>query len=494
MSLSKLSLGTRIFISMTVLVILASILIATVTIFQYKEESEDYHRDRLERKEERIKVAMDNVIRSTTYPVLEENIVFIFRESYRNNQEGRIYQIAEEHSLPINIYSLEGKLLLKSDPNFVKNEKSLDKKILDTLDTLIDKRFLVKTERDGREFLSSYAYITDNKAKPLAILNIPYIENDDFIQRELLEFLKRLGQVYLFMLMIAIALAYLLSRYITRSLKTISDTINQTRLDKRNKRIEIGETSEEILSLVSAYNSMIDELEESAALLAKNEREAAWREMAKQVAHEIKNPLTPMRLTVQSFHRKFDPSDPNVTQKVQEYSNTLIQQIDTMSSIASAFSNFAQMPAQKNETLDVVKIVRMALDIFNEDYIVSPNEREGIIAKFDRTQLIRVVTNLVKNAIQAIPKDRSPKIVVDVFTENDDVIITVADNGIGITEDNRKKIFEPKFTTKTSGMGLGLGMVKSIVETYDGSITFMSQEGKGTVFKVKFPKEQESKI
>ena len=494
MSLSKLSLGTRIFISMTVLVILASILIATVTIFQYKEESEDYHRDRLERKEERIKVAMDNVIRSTTYPVLEENIVFIFRESYRNNQEGRIYQIAEEHSLPINIYSLEGKLLLKSDPNFVKNEKSLDKKILDTLDTLIDKRFLVKTEKDGREFLSSYAYITDNKAKPLAILNIPYIENDDFIQRELLEFLKRLGQVYLFMLMIAIALAYLLSRYITRSLKTISDTINQTRLDKRNKRIEIGETSEEILSLVSAYNSMIDELEESAALLAKNEREAAWREMAKQVAHEIKNPLTPMRLTVQSFHRKFDPSDPNVTQKVQEYSNTLIQQIDTMSSIASAFSNFAQMPAQKNETLDVVKIVRMALDIFNEDYIVSPNEREGIIAKFDRTQLIRVVTNLVKNAIQAIPKDRSPKIVVDVFTENDDVIITVADNGIGITEDNRKKIFEPKFTTKTSGMGLGLGMVKSIVETYDGSITFMSQEGKGTVFKVKFPKEQESKI
>lgn len=494
MSLSKLSLGTRIFISMTVLVILASILIATVTIFQYKEESEDYHRDRLERKEERIKVAMDNVIRSTTYPVLEENIVFIFRESYRNNQEGRIYQIAEEHSLPINIYSLEGKLLLKSDPNFVKNEKSLDKKILDTLDTLIDKRFLVKTEKDGREFLSSYAYITDNKAKPLAILNIPYIENDDFIQRELLEFLKRLGQVYLFMLMIAIALAYLLSRYITRSLKTISDTINQTRLDKRNKRIEIGETSEEISSLVSAYNSMIDELEESAALLAKNEREAAWREMAKQVAHEIKNPLTPMRLTVQSFHRKFDPSDPNVTQKVQEYSNTLIQQIDTMSSIASAFSNFAQMPAQKNETLDVVKIVRMALDIFNEDYIVSPNEREGIIAKFDRTQLIRVVTNLVKNAIQAIPKDRSPKIVVDVFTENEDVIITVADNGIGITEDNRKKIFEPKFTTKTSGMGLGLGMVKSIVETYDGSITFTSKEGKGTVFKVKFPKEQESKI
>lgn len=223
-------------------------------------------------------------------------------------------------------------------------------------------------------------------------------------------------------------------------------------------------------------------------MLAKSEREAAWREMAKQVAHEIKNPLTPMRLTVQSFERKFDPNDPTIEKKVKEYSDTLIQQIDTMSSIASAFSNFAQMPAQKSETLDVVKIVGLALDIFNEHYIVFPSEKEEIIAKFDRTQLIRVVTNLVKNAIQAISEDHTPKIMVNVFTEKDNVVITVADNGVGITEENKKKIFEPKFTTKSSGMGLGLGMVKNIVETYGGSITFTSQEGKGTVFKVKFPK------
>jgi len=235
---------------------------------------------------------------------------------------------------------------------------------------------------------------------------------------------------------------------------------------------------------------MIDELEESAAMLAKNEREAAWREMAKQVAHEIKNPLTPMRLTVQSFERKFDPQDPTIEQKVKEYSDTLIQQIDTMSSIASAFSNFAQMPAQKSETLNVVKIVGLALDIFNEDYIIFPSDKENIIAKFDRTQLIRVVTNLVKNGIQAIAEDQTPKIMVNVFTEEENVVITVSDNGVGITEENKKKIFEPKFTTKTSGMGLGLGMVKNIVKTYNGNVTFTSQEGKGTVFKVTFPKEQ----
>ncbi|MGY3795299.1 sensor histidine kinase [Aquimarina sp. 433] len=484
MKLTKLSLRTRIFISMTVLVLLASVLVAAITVYQYKEEAEEYHRERLERKEERIKIAINNALLSTTYPVLEENIALIFREKKKINQ------ISYEHALPINIYDLSGKLLVKSEETFVNDtvDRVLDKRIIDTLGNGYERRYLGVSEKNGEHFLSSYTYIKDNKSKPLAILNLPYLEDDNFFSRELWESLKRLGQVYLLMLLIAIILAYFLSKYITRSLKTISDTIDQTRLDKRNKRIRIGDSSDEIYSLVNAYNSMIDELEESAAMLAKSEREAAWREMAKQVAHEIKNPLTPMRLTVQSFERKFNPSDPNIEQKVKEYSDTLIQQIDTMSSIASAFSNFAQMPAQKSETLNVVKIVGLALDIFNEGYIVFPSEKEEIIAKFDRTQLIRVVTNLVKNAIQAISEDQTPKIIVNVFTEKDDVVITVADNGVGISEEHKKKIFEPKFTTKNSGMGLGLGMVKNIVETYNGSITFTSQEGKGTVFKVKFPK------
>ena len=211
--------------------------------------------------------------------------------------------------------------------------------------------------------------------------------------------------------------------------------------------------------------------------------------MAKQVAHEIKNPLTPMRLSVQNFQRKFNPDDPNIHQKVDEYTKTLIQQIDTMSSIASAFSNFAKMPAQQNETLNVVNIVKLALDIFSEDYISFLADEEKIIAKFDRTQLIRVVTNLVKNAIQAIPDDREPKIMVNVKSEKDNVSIIVVDNGNGISEENKNKVFEPKFTTKTSGMGLGLAMVKNIVETYNGSITFTSDKDTGTIFKVTFPKE-----
>ena len=197
-----------------------------------------------------------------------------------------------------------------------------------------------------------------------------------------------------------------------------------------------------------------------------------------------------MRLSVQSFQRKFDPNDPNIIQKVDEYCKTIIQQIDTMSSIASAFSNFAKMPAQQNETLNVVNIVKLALDIFNEDYITFIAEEKEIIAKFDRTQLIRVMTNLIKNGVQSIPEDaEDPKIIVTVSPFEDMVRITIQDNGIGISEDNKAKVFEPKFTTKTSGMGLGLAMVKNIVETYNGNITFITEKGKGTTFIVTFPKE-----
>jgi signal transduction histidine kinase len=198
-----------------------------------------------------------------------------------------------------------------------------------------------------------------------------------------------------------------------------------------------------------------------------------------------------MRLTVQSFEGKFDPKDPDVKKKMKEFSKTLIQQIDTMSSIASAFSNFAEMPAQQSETLNVVKTVKLALDIFNEHYIHFIADEAVIIAKLDRTQLIRVVTNLVKNAIQAVPEVHSPRILVTVASEGELVKISVADNGVGIADEVKDKVFEPKFTTKSSGMGLGLGMVKNIVETYNGQISFTSQAGKGTVFTVVFPKESD---
>jgi nitrogen fixation/metabolism regulation signal transduction histidine kinase len=259
-------------------------------------------------------------------------------------------------------------------------------------------------------------------------------------------------------------------------------------LEQKNEKIVIEANSREINSLINAYNRMVDKLEESATMLAQSEREQAWREMAKQVAHEIKNPLTPMRLTVQSFQRKFDPEDPNLQQKLSDYSKTLIQQIDTMSSVASAFSNFASMPAQQNETLNVVEVVEFSLEIFNEEALHFECDEKEIITIMDRTHLIRIITNLVKNAIQAIPENQEEKsIVVEVKRVNDMVNITVKDNGIGIEPSYIEHIFEPKFTTKNSGMGLGLGIIKNIIENYKGTITFETELGKGTTFTVSLP-------
>ena len=477
-----LSLRTRIFLSMIILIVIASVLMASISIIQFKNEAKDYHQERLDRKEFAIKEHINYVLSTTTYPLTPENLKLIFKD--------KIHELSDIHNLEINIYSLEGKLVKSSKSTFSVDKVAppIPNYILKLVQSSVDKRYVDIKNIDGIKNRSSYSQIKDDKFKPLGILNIPYVEDDGFYEKELRQFLIRLSQVYSFMLIIAFALAYFLASYITKSLKTISDKINETSLNQKNEKIVIEANSREINSLINAYNQMVDKLEESATMLAQSEREQAWREMAKQVAHEIKNPLTPMRLTVQSFQRKFDANDPNLKQKLDDYSKTLIQQIDTMSAVASAFSNFASMPAQQNETLNVVEVVEFSLDIFNEDFIRFESNSDEIITIMDRTQLIRIITNLVKNAIQAIPEEQEDKaVLVSVNAEEDNVIIAVKDNGIGIDTENTERIFEPKFTTKTSGMGLGLGIIKNIIENYKGTITFESELGKGSTFIVSLP-------
>lgn len=455
---------------------------ASISLIQFKNEARNYHQERLERKEDAIKEHINYVLSNTTYPLTEKNLPLIFKD--------KIHELSDIHSLEINIYSLDGKLIKSSKASFSVDSISppVPKYIIKLVQSSIEKRYVDIKSIDGVKNRSSFSQIKDDKFKPLGILNLPYVEDDSFYENEIQEFLIKLGQVYFFMLLIAFALAYFLASYITKSLKTISDKINETSLNQKNEKIVIEANSREINSLITAYNDMVDKLEESASKLAQGEREQAWREMAKQVAHEIKNPLTPMRLTVQSFQRKFEESDPNLKQKLSDYTKTLIQQIDTMSSVASAFSNFASMPAQQNETLNVVEVVEFSLDIFNEEYIHFESEDQEIITIMDRTQLIRIITNLVKNAIQAIPEEQEEKnITVAVKKQDNNVNISVKDNGTGIETENSAYIFEPKFTTKNSGMGLGLGIIKNIIENYKGTITFDTTVGEGTTFTVTFP-------
>jgi signal transduction histidine kinase len=483
MIIKNLSLRYRIFLSMLLLVVIASVFIILLANYQYKEQAIEYHEKRLLRKERTIKETIINELDRTTFPVTTKDLPKIFRD--------QIYKIRDIHRLDLNIYDLEGKLLISSYPSFSSDTTNynLPKYVIDEVADNSDHRFLENKDIKGKKVQASYTYITDSKFKPIGILGLPYLQDNTDQNKELDEFLTRLLLANGFIIILAILIALWSSDYITKSLKKISDKLQKTVLGSNNSKIEIKGTSSEIQTLVNAYNRMVDELEESAKKLAKSEREEAWREMAKQVAHEIKNPLTPMRLTIQSFQRKFDSKDPNIEEKLKEFSEILIDQIDTLTSIASAFSNFAKMPSQKKETLNVIEVVKNATDIFAENYITFNSEKEKIIAKLDKTQLIRIVTNLIKNAIQAMENQDNPKIVISVKEHDDKVIIEVSDNGKGIKPEHKDYIFEPKFTTKSSGMGLGLPMIKNIIEAYKGSITFNSEIVKGTTFIVELPKE-----
>jgi two-component system, NtrC family, nitrogen regulation sensor histidine kinase NtrY len=475
----KISLRIRIFLSMILLVLLASILILVVTIYQYDEQTKDYNIQRFERKEATTKQTIYLELKNKTiYPVNTENLAKIFQE--------RIYEISSINKLNISIYDLKGNLLKSSISSVLEkiDIQPIPGNLLRELKQNSNHKILKTREEDGIGYQSSFSFIHDSKFKRIGILELQFTQDNSEIEKELTEFILRLCLVYILMFFIAIVFAYFLSSYITRSIKAISDKIQQTRLTERNEKIILNKASSEIEILVEAYNNMIDELGESAAKLAKSEREQAWREMAKQVAHEIKNPLTPMRLTVQSFERTFNSSDDKAKDKLKEFSQTLIQQIDVMSSIASAFSDFAKMPIQKKEQIEIISVIKFALDIFSEEYIKYHPEEEELYANLDKTQLIRVITNLVKNAIQATENQENPIVEVKVSSEEKNLIISVSDNGKGISEDLKELIFEPKFTTKTSGMGLGLAMIKNIIEAYDGSISFSSKEGIGTVFKV----------
>lgn len=481
LKIHTLSLRRRIFLSMLFITTFSTILITVVSLIHFRYEAKEYHEERLSRKENAIKEHIEYILQTTKYPLTSENVRNIFRS--------RIHELSDIHSLEINFFDLNGKLILSSKTDLKKKKPKIQAEILKNLTNSSEKRIVITKAKENETYIkSSYSYIKDTDFKNLAILNIPYEENSDFYNQEAENFLTRYTQVFGIMFIISILISYLLSSTITKSISQISEKLGITQLNERNQKLKLQPGNQEINGLILAYNNMVDTLEESAQKLAQSEREHAWREMAKQVAHEIKNPLTPMRLTIQSFQRKFDINDPKISQKIHDFSETLIQQIDTMSTVASAFSNFANMPTQQNEQLNLVQVCKTALEIFNEDYINFKTSENEIYTSFDRTQLTRIVTNLVKNAIQSIPENQETKsVVVEILKEDTNFVLKISDNGIGITTENAAYIFEPKFTTKNSGMGLGLAIIKKIIENYNGSITFESEEEKGTLFTVKLP-------
>ena len=475
--LKQISLRTQIFISMILLVFVACLLILGATFFQYKNESKDYNLFRLNRKENQLKSQINYLV--------DKNSLINKPNPVWSEFENDFSAIIKIHKVNFSLFDLEGKPLFTSflPLKIIANNYTLKKELIEKIKNGFEGRFLEQNNGEIGKFQSSYSLLKDKNGKPFALLFFPYFEDVSFSENELSTFLQSLYQIYLLMLVFAIILAYFISRYISRSLETIRMKIDQTGLLKQNEKIYLKNATREISSLINSYNKMIDDIESSAELLAKNQREHAWQEMAKQVAHEIKNPLTPMRLTVQSFQRKFSEKDLDNTSKIEEFSQILIEQIDTMSNVANAFSDFATLPVPKLVSSDLVEVTRRSLEIFEKNKINFKTSKPVVIVKLDRTQWVRVITNLIQNALQAVPQGKKAEIKVKIEVFKTEVKICFTDNGNGIPNSIQKKVFEPKFTTKNKGMGLGLGIVKNIIDSHGGKIYYKTGV-KGTTFSI----------
>ena len=457
---------------MIALVFVSFLLIGLSTNFQITESSYYYHELRLDRKESQLQRAISYEFINNINPVKSQ----IFRD--------KIFKISDIQNISFSIYDLNGNLIQSTFEESALSRISQD--LIDKIN-LAEKKKYVEIKKVGeKQVRESYSIIYDYNNEPIWILNLPYFDDDKLNVYELRSFILNIVQVYLLLFVLAIIISYFVSSYITNPISEIVYKMKQMRIDKLNKKINLKVTSREMFTLVNSYNNMVDQIDQNIKEISKSQRELAWREMAKQVAHEIKNPLTPMKLSVQNFKIKFDPKDPNVEKKLDEYSKTLIQQIDVLSSIATAFSSFAELPAQKNEKIDLISTIKLCLEIFNDRNVVFKSDLNKLEILFDRTNLIRIINNLVKNSIQATNDILEPKILVQVKKINKSALIEIIDNGLGIPNELKEKIFEPNFTTKTKGMGLGLSIIKNLITNYKGTISFKSKKGE-TVFTIKLP-------
>jgi len=394
----------------------------------------------------------------------------------------------------INIFNIDGDILASSRPKIF-NEGLIAPRIHPVAYYELNvsgKSLFIDNERIGNlEYISAYVPLRNVEGRLIAYINLPYFAQQSELRNEISYFLVAFINIYLLLLLISVVIAYFISGHVTRPLQIIRDSISKIRIGKINEKIE-WTRDDEIGQLVAEYNRMINELAISAELLARSERESAWREMAKQVAHEIKNPLTPMRLNVQYLQRAWQDRVGDWDERLNKFTKTMVEQIDSLSIIASQFSDFAQMPLANNDMINLSEFLFEIPEIYKGSSNVSISVKvetfdQPMVIYADRSQLQRVFTNLINNAIQAYPKLSVAKVEIISRLEKKYCIIELRDFGEGISEELKKNIFQPYFTTKTAGMGLGLALVKSIVESFNGHISFESVKGVGTTFFIRLP-------
>ncbi|MDR1673721.1 MAG: HAMP domain-containing histidine kinase [Bacteroidales bacterium] len=393
----------------------------------------------------------------------------------------------------INLFDIHGKLIATSLPDIF--DKGLLSRQINP-DAFVKLTFgqrasiLEREEIGGLKYISAYEpFVTGNNV--IAFLNLTYFTQQDEFREEISSLVLAITNFYMIIILLTVIISVVMSNQIIHPLILLQEKFRNIRLGEKNDPIRYSK-NDEIGKLVMEYNRAIEELAQSASQLARSERESAWRDMAKQIAHEINNPLTPMKLSIQHLKRAWDNKSERFSDYMEKISHSLVEQIDNLSAIATEFSNFAKMPSVHNRLMDIITSINDVVPL----YATGDNKRafhldfhglDSAIIFADKEQISRVFINLFKNAMQAIPKERPAQIQIDVLKLNKVIWIRIKDNGMGIPENMQEKIFRPNFTTKSSGMGVGLAIVRNIIEGSGGTISFRTKQNEGTVFIISLP-------
>ncbi len=476
------SFRNRINLAMSAVSFTSLLLIGLLTVYYVIREYNGRNQEMISEKSRSVLIELEHKLRD--------------RQSFTAEDEpmlsALLAKFAKVFFTDINLYDLDGTLLATSRPRLF--DEGLMAEVIDPK-AYSEMRFEQKSSFIQEETVGNLSYLTayvpfrNEKREVVAFMSLPYFARQYGLQQEIFSLLAALTNIYVFLILFSVVLALFISNRITEPLRIIRESLKNLKLDETNRSIEWN-SKDEIGELVEEYNRTLNELVRSAELLARSERESAWREMAKQVAHEIKNPLTPMKLSIQMLQRSKNDGAEDLGERIDRVTNTLIEQIDTLSNIATEFSSFAQMPKSNIEKVDLRQLLESVAVLHrNSDAEIEllMNGHTDPIIEADKEQMLRVFNNLIKNGIQAAADGSSSRIVMELTRDNDAWTVSVTDNGAGIPEELRDRIFMPNFTTKSSGMGLGLAMVKNIVESVNGRIWFESEPGKGSVFYTSFP-------
>ena len=421
----------------------------------------------------------------------------ITADSAKINMEANLERLIEENvtssKIDISVYSKEGKLLATSQPALFGDQlisplvdRDAWKKIV-----LQGEIQTVTNEQIGRlQYSCAYSAVLSPETGRLeAIVGLPFFESATFLQRSQSLILSNILIVFVVVFILFSLLSYWASSSLTFPIKFITKTLGQTTLTGQNKPLQWN-SSDEIGTLVKEYNRMVENLEESKRALAQSEKESAWREMAKQVAHEIKNPLTPMKLTLQQMEQALKSGNLPV-EKSQKSVDVLLKQVNILNEIAASFSAFANMPMPSPQKVDLNKLLQDVVTLFStatEGRINFILIEHSPSVSADSTSLSRAFSNMIINALQAKREGQDVlEINISGVVRRNTIVITIRDNGKGMSKEVQERIFHPQFTTKQSGSGLGLAITKQIIGQSGGKIWFESTINQGTAFLIELP-------